>query len=121
MAALNVGPLLSATLVVAHVNAHVARRAFLFAACAIVVVQADELASISLGHAVRWHGLQQVLHRFTTRFTCLAELVLVTATRASSTWPFGVGPRLSGAAGAVGFGPAFACPPEGKGVMKHKI
>ena len=44
MAALNVRPLFAATFIVAHVDAHVARRALLLAARPIVVVQANELA-----------------------------------------------------------------------------
>ena len=48
-------------LVVTYVHSHVARRSFLSLACPIVVVQANELVLLSLGRAVGWQVLQQLL------------------------------------------------------------
>ena len=79
MTAFDVWPFLAATFVVAHVDPHVARRILLLAARPVVVMQANEFPSFSLGHTVRRQGLQKVFDSLAASCIWLELLVLVTS------------------------------------------
>ena len=79
MTAFNVWPFLAATFVVAHMDPHVARRILLLAARPVVVMQANEFPSFSLGQTIRRQGLQKVFDSLAASCIWLELLVLVTS------------------------------------------